>query len=128
VLLPAALVSMFVLDTPTVTFFLPALRRWVRQQGFKEAHYLMPLSFAALLGGTCTVIGSSANILVLGLITQYKVPVDIGFFDVATTGAPVMLIGVTYMVLLAGFIPPRGMTTESMQPNKQSHSLTHEYR
>lgn len=68
----------------------------------------MPLSFAALLGGTCTVIGSSANILVLGLMEQYKVPENIGFFDVAATGAPVMILGVLYMVLFAGFLPSRG--------------------
>jgi di/tricarboxylate transporter len=107
VFLPAALVSTVVLDTPTVTFFLPQLRRWVRQQGFKESHFLMPLSFAALLGGSCTVIGSSANILVLGLVEQYKLGINVGFFDTAEAAGPVMLVGVLYMVLFARFLPHR---------------------
>lgn len=70
VMLPIALLSGFINDTPLVTITLPIVIQWARKINLSTRFLLMPLSFAALLGGTCTIIGTSTNLIVVGLLLE----------------------------------------------------------
>ena len=66
VMVPIALLSGFINDTPLVTVVLPIVIQWCRRINLSTRYVLMPLSFAALLGGVITIIGTSTNLIVVG--------------------------------------------------------------
>ncbi len=102
--LPVVVVlSAFTNNTPIVLIFLRVLQSWSVRSNLPLTRLLMPLSFASILGGTCTIIGTSTNLVVQGLAGD---SVDLGFFDVAILGVPLAVIGVVYMIFMAKFLLP----------------------
>ncbi|KAL7471141.1 hypothetical protein ACHAXS_011441 [Conticribra weissflogii] len=79
--------------------------------GLSQSQLLVPLSFASILGGTCTLIGTSTNLVVSGLL-QDRYPNDpsmyIGLFDLGEFGIPVLFIGITYILLASPYLLPGG--------------------
>ncbi|MEM6958482.1 MAG: SLC13 family permease [Myxococcota bacterium] len=98
IMAPVALLSAFVNNTPVVALFVPLLKRWAKQIGQPVSYVLMPLSYAAILGGMCTLIGTSTNLLVAGL---YEAQTDrtLGMFVTTPAALPVLFAGIAYMVL-----------------------------
>lgn len=104
-LVPTAGLSAMLNNTPIVAMLVPAVSRWTHRNGRSVSKYLMPLSFAALLGGMLTVIGSSTNLVVSGLLEESgRVP--LGFFEVGAVGLPVAIVGVALVVVLAPIVLP----------------------
>jgi len=99
-LVPAAGASAFVNNTPIVAMLVPAVTRWSKRTGGSVSAVLMPLSFAAILGGMITVIGTSTNIVVSGLLEESGYDA-IGFFEITSIGLPVALVGLAMLLLLA---------------------------
>jgi len=91
---PVALVSAFLNNTPIVVVMIPIVQKWARQIRVPVQQLLIPLSFASILGGTCTLIGTSTNLVVVGLLDE-RYPndseLDIGLFDLAEFGIPVAM-------------------------------------
>ena len=97
-LIPVAVLSAFTNNTPIVAMMVPLVQSWCRQTSFKTSHLLMPLSFATILGGTCTLIGTSTNLIVVSLISDEYPGISVGFFEVGYVGLPVMVVGLIYMM------------------------------
>lgn len=97
---PTATASAFLNNTPIVAMLMPEVSSWARQRGKSPSLYLMPLSFAALLGGVVTVIGTSTNIVVSGLLVEAGEPA-LGFFELGRIGAPIAFGGAILLVALA---------------------------
>lgn len=109
----AALLSAFINDTAVVALLMPATLRLADRTGVPPGRLLMPLSFAALLGGVCTLIGTSTNILVSGIIEQHG-HAPLGMFEFSTAALWLTLAGMAYMTLAAPFLLPKrgkGMQT-----------------
>lgn len=102
---PSAVSSAFLNNTPIVAMFSPAVSRWAERGGRAISGLLMPLSFAAILGGMVTVVGTSTNIVVSGLLEGYEMEA-LGFFEVAKLGLPVAVIGLVLIVLVAPLVLP----------------------
>jgi len=110
-LVPVAGLSAFVNNTPIVAMFLPVLSGWAKQSRINPARLFMPLSFAAMLGGTCTLIGTSTNLVVNELLIEHAahaaatgLDVVIRPFEMFTLlplGAVLLVAGLLY-VLVAG--------------------------
>src|SRR5262249_19982778 len=66
-MIPVTAISAFLNNTPVVAMFIPAVRDWAKRYQLSVSKLLIPLSFAAILGGTCTLIGTSTNLVVQGL-------------------------------------------------------------
>ena len=108
---PVAALSAFVNNTPIVAMFLPALDGLAKRTGIAPGRLFMPLSFASILGGVCTLIGTSTTVIVAGLLTSYVhehpelYPGGDGpafsMFTLAWVGVPIAVAGVVY-ILLAG--------------------------
>ena len=92
--------SAFVNSTPVVVVFLPVLLGIASEHKLLPSRLLMPLSYAAILGGTCTLIGTSTNILVSELVVELGAP-PIQIFELTTAGLIFAAIGLIY-VLVAG--------------------------
>lgn len=97
--------SAFLNNTPVVAMGIPAIRGWCRRHGVSPSKLLMPLSFAAILGGICTLIGTSTNLVVHGLLQSHGLE-GFGFFELAWVGVPCAVIGLLYVIFVAPALTP----------------------
>jgi di/tricarboxylate transporter len=92
-------------NTPIVATLLPQVTGWAEQRGQSPSRYLIPLSFMTILGGTVTLLGTSTNLIVSGLL-HASGAAPIGMFELTRIGVPVALLGVALVVLLAPVVLP----------------------
>ncbi|HHH31759.1 MAG TPA: SLC13 family permease, partial [Polyangiaceae bacterium] len=117
-LLPVSAMSGFLNNTPVVALMIPLVSDWGRRIGVGASKLLMPLSYAAILGGTCTLIGTSTNLVVAGLASSRGV--QLGLFDVTPLGLAALVSGALTVVLVGGrLLPDRGTATESLEEARQ---------
>ncbi|QDV05824.1 Sodium-dependent dicarboxylate transporter SdcS [Planctomycetes bacterium Poly30] len=115
IMIPVIGFSAFLNNTPVVAMLIPAVRDWARKLGIAPSKLMLPLSYAAILGGTCTLIGTSTNLVVSGLVEQQTSLGRLGIFDIAWLGVPCALVGAAF-VIFAGpkLLPDRGSATSSL--------------
>lgn len=102
---PAAGASAFLNNTPIVAMLVPAVSRWAARTDRSLSQYLMPLSFAAILGGMVTLIGTSTNLIVSGLMEAHGMePME--FFEISKIGLPIAIAALAAIVLLAPVVVP----------------------
>jgi di/tricarboxylate transporter len=107
---PVAGLSAFLNNTPVVAMFLPIVNEWSRKHRLSTSKLLLPLSYAAVLGGTCTLIGTSTNLVVQGLLIEARrtdpaVPV-MGMFTIGAVGLPAAVLGIGYILLVSRWLLP----------------------
>ncbi len=103
---PTAVASGFINNTPLVAMLLPVIDQWSKRQSLSASKLLMPLSYASILGGACTLIGTSTNLIVNGwLISETDHP-GLGMFDIAWVGVPVAVVGCTYILVAYRWLLP----------------------
>jgi di/tricarboxylate transporter len=105
-LVPVAGSSAFLNNTPIVAMVAPAVVAWTRRVGRPASRYLMPVSFATILGGTITVVGTSTNLVVSGLL-EADGQRPLGFFEIGKAGLPVAVAGVALLVLVTPLLLPK---------------------
>lgn len=105
-LLCVSVLSAFTNNTPIVAILIPTLEYWSIQTEIHLTYLLMPLSFAAILGGTCTLIGTSTNIIVLALIKEKDPTFTLNIFEIGIVGWPITIVGCIYMIFLAKHLLP----------------------
>jgi di/tricarboxylate transporter len=116
--------SAFVNSTPVVVVFLPVLLGIANERGILPSRLLMPISYAAILGGTCTLIGTSTNILVSELVVELGAP-PIQMFELTRAGLIFAAIGLAY-VLVAGprLLPHVETVTSTLGLNHKRHYIS----
>ncbi len=123
-LVPTAGTSAFFPNTPLVAMLMPDVIAWCRHRGVSPSRYLMPLSFAALLGGVVTVLGTSTNLVVSGLLDQSDGS-PLGVFEMTAIGLPVAVVGTLVLVLVGGrLVPDRLAPPESAEQQMREFSVT----
>ncbi|MCL7945118.1 SLC13 family permease [Marinobacter sp. ATCH36] len=111
---PTGILSGFMNNTAVVAMFIPAIQDWAQRLGIPASKLLLPLSYAAILGGTCTLIGTSTNLVVDGML-QSRLDINLGLFELAWVGIPLLLVGGTFLVLFASrILPDRGGVSEEL--------------
>jgi di/tricarboxylate transporter len=105
-MLPVATISAFVNNTPVVAAFLPAVSDWAKRQRISTSKLMIPLSYAAIFGGTCTLIGTSTNLVVNGLLKSQAHLPGMSFFEIAWVGIPCAVIGLLYVMLMSRWLLP----------------------
>jgi di/tricarboxylate transporter len=102
---PTMFFSAFMNNTPLVAMLIPAVSDLSKRERIPASKLMIPLSYAAILGGTCTLIGTSTNLVVQGLwIKEGHAP--LGMFDITWVGVPAAIIGGLYVVFAAYFLLP----------------------
>jgi len=105
-------ISGIVPNTPVVASLLPLVETWCERRNISPSKVLLPLSFATLLGGTLTLLGSSVNLLVSDISQQLGYGA-LELFSFTSIGIPVWLIGTTYMIIVSdSLLPDRGKHNE----------------
>lgn len=101
--------SSFVNNTPLVAIMMPYVSDWSKKNGISASKLLIPLSYAAILGGCATLIGTSTNLVVNSLvIDQQIIPglEPLGIFDFTLVGATMIIVGGLYLVLFGNKLLP----------------------
>ena len=101
----AALVGAFMSNTTATAFFLPVVITMARRMKISPARYLMPLAFASILASSISLISTSTNIVVSGLMQDLGLPA-IGMFELAPVGLPIAVVGIGYMALVGRHLVP----------------------
>jgi di/tricarboxylate transporter len=105
VLLIVGVASAFVNNTPVVVLFIPIILSLSCEYGLSPSKFLIPASYASILAGTCTLIGTSTNIIVRDLSMEYGYG-DIGMFELSAVGFPIAVVGIAFLVLAAPRVMP----------------------
>ena len=101
-------ISGVVPNTPVVASLLPVIEAWCNRRHISPSRVLLPLSFATVLGGTLTLLGSSVNLLVSDISEQLGYG-SLGLFSFTAIGIPIWLVGTLYLLFAPqGLLPDRG--------------------
>ncbi len=103
---PVAALSAFLNNTPVVAVFLPAIKEWAALHRMSVSKLMIPLSYAAIAGGTCTLIGTSTNLVVNGLLISETDLPRLAMFDIAWIGVPVVVAVFCYLVAVSNTLLP----------------------
>ena len=120
IMLPVAGLSAVLNNTPVVAMLIPAIQDLAKRARLSLSRLLLPLSYAAILGGTWTLIGTSTNLVVDGMMRGQQVGTPLQLFDLAAVGVPLTIVGVAY-VLLAGrwLLPDRVPMLRQLEDARQ---------
>ncbi|MDZ7619540.1 MAG: SLC13 family permease [Patescibacteria group bacterium] len=141
-------ISAFINNTPVVAMFVPVVLAWCRRRGISPSRVLLPVSYVAILGGTCTLIGTSTNIIVNGLLRQEQDREDArlvdsrqeglyahlpGFrekldgmtlFEIGHVGLPCALLGSGYLMLIGyRLLPDRTELVEQLDEQRREYMV-----
>ena len=105
IMIPVSFLSAFLNNTPVVIIFAPIIKRWSENLNLSSKKFLIPLSYATIFGGMCTLIGTSTNLVVHGLM------LDNGFdgfnmFELGKVGGVVALVGTLYITVFGNLLLP----------------------
>ena len=102
---PVTVASAFMNNTPIVAVLMPSVKSWAEKHNLSPSKFLIPLSYAAILGGMITLIGTSTNLIVHGLLIQNGYA-GFSFFEITPIGILIAIFGILYVVLLAPRLLP----------------------
>jgi len=118
---PTAFMSAFLNNTPIVAMFIPMVNAHAKRTGISPSTLLIPLSYAAMFGGTCTLMGTSANLVVSGMLAERGGP-ELGMLEIGSIGVPSALLGITYLALVGRhLIPGRTAPSEQLQSEARDY-------
>jgi di/tricarboxylate transporter len=117
-ILGVAGVSAFVNNTPVVIVLMPVILSLSREMGVASSKLLIPLSYASIFGGTCTLLGTSTNLLASGILLDAG-HAPIGMFELASVGLPILIFGSVYLVLFGNKLLPHRETLTSILSDEE---------
>ena len=117
-ILGVAGVSAFVNNTPVVIVLMPVILALSREMGVASSKLLIPLSYASIFGGTCTLLGTSTNLLASGILLDAG-HAPIGMFELASVGLPILAFGSIYLVLFGNKLLPHRETLTSILSDEE---------
>lgn len=106
ILFPVAALSAFMNNTVIVLMMTPVLRRYALSMKMSPSKYLIPLSYASIVGGLCTLIGTSTNLIVNGLLRQTNPDAGFTFFELGYVGVPIAVVSLVVIVLGGKYLLP----------------------
>ena len=114
-MLPVAGLSAFLNNTPIVAMLMPIVTDWCRRTGISPSKLFIPLSYAAIMGGSCSLIGTATNVFVAAeygaaLNANQVIGEELGMFSITAVGLPAALVGIGYILLTSRWLLPDHQT------------------
>ncbi|WP_435011753.1 SLC13 family permease [Tundrisphaera lichenicola] len=119
---PVIAMSAFLNNTPVVAMLIPAVSDWARRYRLSPSKLMIPLSYAAILGGTCTLIGTSTNLVVQGLLLKHGHP-GMSMFEIGWVGVPCALAGVIYLMTVGRVLLPDRLPAASQFSDPRQYTV-----
>lgn len=123
IMITSAALSAFISNTATTALFIPLTLNLARKMKINASKLLMPLAFASILASSVSLVSSSTNIVISGVLKQYTMP-PLGMFELASVGLPVAVIGLAYMVWIGNHMIPERGTQEHQEPRESRPYLS----
>ncbi len=130
-ILSVAFISAFVNNTPVVVVFLPVVLVLSKQMGVSSSKLLIPMSYASIFGGCCTLVGTSTNILASGVLASTRdastgeLMQPLGMFELAKYGLPLLAVGTIYLMLFGRrLLPDREALSTILSDIQQKEFIT----
>lgn len=120
IMVGVASMSAFMSNTAATAFFLPVVIGLTKRAGLHPRQFLLPLAFASILSSSVTLISTSTNLVVSGLMTNYKLA-PLGMFELSSVGIPIALVGLAYMSVV-GWL---WMRANKQAPSAKAESTTY---
>lgn len=127
-MIPAvAFISAFMNNTPVVVVFLPVVIGLARKMNTPASKLLIPLSYASIFGGVCTLMGTSTNILMSGILKQHGLA-PLGMFELAAVGLPLLFVAGGFLVVFGPkLLPVRETLTAILSEEERREFITEAY-
>ncbi|SDI53789.1 SLC13 family permease [Winogradskyella thalassocola] len=122
-MLISASISAFISTTAVVIIFIKIVTRLSEKYGFSSSRLLMPISFAGILGGSCTLMGTSTNLIVNAIAKKHGVEA-FSFFEFTWYGIVFFLIGLVIMTFASRFLPKTPKRNLSSDYKTESYVFT----
>lgn len=119
---PVTALSALLNNTPVVAMLIPAVREWSRSTGVPASKLMIPLSYAAILGGTCTLIGTSTNLVVDGLLRSSGMT-GLGVLEIGRVGVPVALAGLAFLLTIGPRLLPDRQGARAVLDDPREYSV-----
>lgn len=103
---PVAMFSSILNNTPVVAMMIPAVRDWAKRNNLPVSQLMIPLSYAAIVGGTCTLVGTSTNLVVNGMMIEAIPGQALGMFDIAWVGLPCVVLVTAFTIITSRYLLP----------------------
>lgn len=121
-LTPVTLLSAFLNNTPVVAMFMPVVEDICKRSRISPSRLYMPMAYAATFGGVCTLIGTSTNLIVQGLLEENGIP-GMKMFDIAWIGVPCAIAGVAYFAVLGHWLLPDRRPAITTQDDPREYTV-----
>ena len=123
-MLPVAALSAFLNNTPIVAMLMPVVSDWCRRTGINPSKLFIPLSYAAIMGGSCSLIGTATNVFVAdeyskALAADLVSGEKLGMFSITLVGLPAALVGIGYLLLTSKWLLPDRKTGDNSADVRQ---------
>ncbi len=105
ILVIVGVASAFINNTPVVVLFIPIILSLSCELGFSPSKFLIPVSYASILAGTCTLIGTSTNIIISDLSAAHGLGA-LGMFELSPLGVPIALLGLMFLIFASPKLMP----------------------
>ncbi|MEM6425719.1 MAG: SLC13 family permease [Cyanobacteria bacterium P01_D01_bin.128] len=120
---PVMGMSAFLNNTPVVAMFVPVVDDWARKLRLSPSKLMIPLSYAAIFGGTCTLIGTSTNLVVNGLLIAQTDLSGLQMFDITRVSLPCALVGTVYLLTVSRFLLPERKPALDMDDDPRQYTV-----
>ncbi|MCU4157687.1 SLC13 family permease [Carboxylicivirga sp. A043] len=124
--------SAFLNNTPLVAVMMPYVHQWSKRNNISSSKLLIPLSYAAILGGCVTLIGTSTNLIVSGMVIDQDIIPDMApleMFDFLWVGLPMLVIGFLYLYIFSyKLLPSRASALEDFNDSERKYLVEAEIR
>jgi di/tricarboxylate transporter len=121
---PVAALSAFLNNAPIVAMMTPTIIDWARRRGLAPSRFLIPLSYSSILGSATTVIGTSTNLTVAGLMIDAGMR-KMGFFELAPVGIPLAVAGLAYIQFASPrLLPVRQEPSEQLGEHRREYTAS----
>ncbi len=120
---PVAGLSAFMNNTPLVAFMMPVFIQLAKRLRVSPSRYLIPLSYAAILGGVCTMIGTSTNMVTESIIRE-KGMTPMTMFELSVVGVPIAIVGLIYLAFVGRWLlPDRQDLLEHIEHHRREYTV-----
>jgi di/tricarboxylate transporter len=120
---PVAAMSAFLNNTPVVAMFIPAANDWAKRNRLSVSKLMIPLSYASIVGGTCTLIGTSTNLVVNGMLIKETNSAGLAMLEIAWVGIPVMFIVFIFILLFSKWLLPERLPAISRYDDAREYTV-----
>lgn len=123
-MLPVAGLSAFLNNTPIVAMLMPIVSDWCRRTGISPSKLFIPLSYAAIMGGSCSLIGTATNVFVAAeysdaLSNKLVTGQPLAMFSITAVGLPAAIVGIGYLLLTSRWLLPDHKSSDSARDARQ---------